>query len=202
MSLIYCPDCKKQISDKADKCPHCGYPIQQELAHLSEKACRDSDAYETVISRYHGRLNLASPLLLTLLILVGINLLFIIIGPATGFFGLLEVGIIAGVLCLILFFVFFGKSSRHYSTNHDVKNDCLYWHKKIHIFIAYDIFGRRYELSPDVTFIVSKAIAVPNELFLRANGLELNLGITKLSTREIQQQLIAYTAIAMANKKD
>ncbi len=26
MSLIYCPECKKQISNKADKCPHCGCP--------------------------------------------------------------------------------------------------------------------------------------------------------------------------------
>ena len=26
MALIYCPECKKQISDKADYCPHCGLP--------------------------------------------------------------------------------------------------------------------------------------------------------------------------------
>lgn len=27
MSLINCPECKQQISDKSDKCIHCGYPI-------------------------------------------------------------------------------------------------------------------------------------------------------------------------------
>jgi len=27
MSLIKCPDCGKEISDKAGACPHCGYPI-------------------------------------------------------------------------------------------------------------------------------------------------------------------------------
>lgn len=26
--LIECPECKKQISDKAGCCPHCGYPIE------------------------------------------------------------------------------------------------------------------------------------------------------------------------------
>lgn len=27
MALINCPECNKQISDKAYACPHCGYPI-------------------------------------------------------------------------------------------------------------------------------------------------------------------------------
>lgn len=27
--LIECPECKKQISDKADICPNCGFPINQ-----------------------------------------------------------------------------------------------------------------------------------------------------------------------------
>ncbi|WP_417039619.1 zinc-ribbon domain-containing protein, partial [Clostridium porci] len=26
MSLIKCPECGKEISDKAEKCPGCGYP--------------------------------------------------------------------------------------------------------------------------------------------------------------------------------
>ena len=29
MALINCPECSKQISDKATNCPNCGYPIQQ-----------------------------------------------------------------------------------------------------------------------------------------------------------------------------
>lgn len=27
--LIQCPECGKDISDKSDKCIHCGYPLQQ-----------------------------------------------------------------------------------------------------------------------------------------------------------------------------
>ncbi len=29
MALIQCPECGKEISDKAGKCPHCGYPIEE-----------------------------------------------------------------------------------------------------------------------------------------------------------------------------
>ncbi len=31
MALITCPECGKQISDKADKCIHCGFPITKEI---------------------------------------------------------------------------------------------------------------------------------------------------------------------------
>ncbi|RII26755.1 MAG: hypothetical protein CXR31_10130 [Geobacter sp.] len=27
MALINCPECSREISDKANACPHCGYPI-------------------------------------------------------------------------------------------------------------------------------------------------------------------------------
>lgn len=47
MALIICPECGKQISDKASACPNCGYPINatqqgedkgQKLANLYERA--------------------------------------------------------------------------------------------------------------------------------------------------------------------
>ena len=30
MALISCPECNKQISDKAKFCPHCGFPFIEE----------------------------------------------------------------------------------------------------------------------------------------------------------------------------
>ncbi len=30
MSLIICPECCRDVSDKATACPHCGFPIKQE----------------------------------------------------------------------------------------------------------------------------------------------------------------------------
>lgn len=31
MALITCPECGREISDKAVACPHCGFPIQEHL---------------------------------------------------------------------------------------------------------------------------------------------------------------------------
>lgn len=30
MALIKCPECGKEISDKAQSCPNCGYPIPKQ----------------------------------------------------------------------------------------------------------------------------------------------------------------------------
>lgn len=37
MALIKCPECGKEISDKAGKCPHCGYPIEEHLKRERQK---------------------------------------------------------------------------------------------------------------------------------------------------------------------
>ena len=38
MALIKCPECEQSISDKASKCPKCGYPIQEYLNGKTEEA--------------------------------------------------------------------------------------------------------------------------------------------------------------------
>ena len=30
MALITCPECNRQINDRATTCPHCGYPMQDD----------------------------------------------------------------------------------------------------------------------------------------------------------------------------
>jgi hypothetical protein len=37
MALINCPECGKQISDKAEMCPHCGIEVQKVLVEIREK---------------------------------------------------------------------------------------------------------------------------------------------------------------------
>ena len=36
MALINCPECNRQISDKAEACPHCGYPLQQRATSAAD----------------------------------------------------------------------------------------------------------------------------------------------------------------------
>ena len=35
MSIIICPECKKEISDKANICIHCGFPRTNEVVQLA-----------------------------------------------------------------------------------------------------------------------------------------------------------------------
>lgn len=37
MALVSCPECNKEISDKAQRCPHCGYPIAANISKTTEK---------------------------------------------------------------------------------------------------------------------------------------------------------------------
>lgn len=46
MSLITCPECGAEISDKADKCIHCGYPIK-EIKNVETTICNiDGTSYD------------------------------------------------------------------------------------------------------------------------------------------------------------
>jgi hypothetical protein len=38
MALTKCPECKKEnVSDSADSCPQCGYPIKSHFEKIREK---------------------------------------------------------------------------------------------------------------------------------------------------------------------
>ena len=52
MALIKCPECGKKVSDKANACIHCGYPLneQKEDFHIIENSYLDED---TVIDNIH-----------------------------------------------------------------------------------------------------------------------------------------------------
>lgn len=38
MALIKCPECQKEISEKAKACPHCGFPITKKKVRVCKKA--------------------------------------------------------------------------------------------------------------------------------------------------------------------
>ena len=51
MALIVCPECGKQVSDQAESCPHCGYPVPKYIAEqknqveLEEKAKKAAEEF-------------------------------------------------------------------------------------------------------------------------------------------------------------
>ena len=38
MALVICPECGKEISESAEKCPHCGYPLKTQQHVIERKA--------------------------------------------------------------------------------------------------------------------------------------------------------------------
>ena len=38
MALIECPECKRAVSDRADACPGCGYPMATDAAKSANKS--------------------------------------------------------------------------------------------------------------------------------------------------------------------
>lgn len=53
--LILCPECKKEVSDKAPYCIHCGYPLQDDDNIQTKKEEHKVDLYQiTLIDRNGG----------------------------------------------------------------------------------------------------------------------------------------------------
>lgn len=42
MALIKCPECGKEVSDQADSCPNCGFPIKKQLHKDIENILSDA----------------------------------------------------------------------------------------------------------------------------------------------------------------
>lgn len=58
MALIKCPECGKEISDKANACIHCGYPLNERKedfditdSHLRRKSYLDEDTLNYEIQK-------------------------------------------------------------------------------------------------------------------------------------------------------
>lgn len=46
MALITCPECKNQISDRAEKCPHCGLPSKYFYGQKADETVTTQDSEE------------------------------------------------------------------------------------------------------------------------------------------------------------
>lgn len=56
MALITCPECNGQVSDKADVCPHCGYPIREQPHRQTESNAEQAGSVDRqfCIDRIHA----------------------------------------------------------------------------------------------------------------------------------------------------
>ena len=54
MAMIPCPECTKQISDKASNCPNCGYPIAAVPPQQSKEARIEHSHVTRTGARWEG----------------------------------------------------------------------------------------------------------------------------------------------------
>lgn len=54
MALIYCPECRKEVSDKAVSCPHCGYPMVAEKNNIKTSYSNSYSSNNVTRSSYIG----------------------------------------------------------------------------------------------------------------------------------------------------
>ncbi|MCD6417094.1 MAG: zinc-ribbon domain-containing protein [Planctomycetes bacterium] len=62
MALIECPECGKQVSDKAESCPHCGNPLRGKADVVGGRQVR---AIEKTAKRFKAHILLSTLALLT-----------------------------------------------------------------------------------------------------------------------------------------
>ena len=55
MALIKCPECGKQISDRAASCPNCGCPIGNAPTSIKVRALSDDRKVKRMVFKIGGR---------------------------------------------------------------------------------------------------------------------------------------------------
>ena len=79
MALIKCPECNKEVSDKAEVCPHCGIRLKEdENKPLTNYYRRTAN----IINRDHRVTNIGGIIIGIVFVIVGIGL-FIVSGVST-----------------------------------------------------------------------------------------------------------------------
>lgn len=76
MALIKCPECGKEISDKAETCPNCGYPIVEKVDEANTNMVNEeiivSEVNQTEKKRLSKRGMITIAVIVTAIILVGV----------------------------------------------------------------------------------------------------------------------------------
>lgn len=88
MAVIKCPECNGTVSDQAEKCPHCGYPISELIKEQVNDECaptekiENAEDNESVTPINEKRLKKPIiPIVITLVTIIVIGIILVILGP-------------------------------------------------------------------------------------------------------------------------
>ena len=177
--LIKCPECGKEISDRAVACPFCGFPLEKLEKKVDEK--------EVVIAQRGNR-----KIHTTVLILSGVVFFFalaliaiaiysftvnIIVGGVASLIG--SSGLLVVSLCTVI------KLEIWRSRNAKVVKDNIYYDANNGEFTFVDIFGNEFKVHKSGSFLLRDNFRNLSELLLIYDGRKINLGFTSTPIQEI-----------------
>lgn len=111
MALITCPECGKEVSDKAEKCINCGYPLNKPVVNSTNYSNNQGGQQKILIEQTSKDIKLE---FLGAKILLYLSLIIMFIGLLT------SPGIIAfGAVLLVIAIVINIKASTSKWWNHD-----------------------------------------------------------------------------------
>jgi len=93
MALIFCPDCGKEVSDSASKCPNCAYPLDKLKSNTIYPAHKNN---QLIIAGY----------IVAFLSLFILPILLLITGIVIGIINVTKGAIGHGILQIILSLIF------------------------------------------------------------------------------------------------
>ena len=185
--LIKCPECHKEISDKASSCPHCGYPLKkkpQEDKSLIKIASRGSRGYQSFVMGF--AITLAA---LGVTLLVALFFLFIY-----DYDPLIRtiIAIISQIFLGIGVYITIYLSMTLYKNRH-IDKDIVYYDKKNEEFVFYTIGDRELRIKKNESFKLYNNAKNLGELRLRKEkGRGIFLGFTYDRIEDIRSKVEQY----------
>lgn len=185
MALVKCPECNKEISDRAISCPHCGLPLKEVKPKENERP--DLSKMEVILYRGIKKSLTAQVYLFVVcfVLFIAFGLFFVLMmGGVVG----LIIGIISfvfAVLCIPVFVVLLVKIHN----NSKFKQECLYYNDSNHTFYL-------VSWSKEITLIdAHEEIRVGNnaigldETVVVHQGRRINLGFSSSNLKIANQRI-------------
>ena len=146
MSLIKCPECNREISDQANSCPYCGFPISKNLNKEREKEAKKSFtvAYRSGPGGIVG--TAIAVFVLAIGAIIGSIVCFVYSGSESAIFVpafiLLTLGLLFLIVCIVDF-SYFANNSKHMDKN------CIEYDANKDKLILVTIYGETIEINVD-----------------------------------------------------
>lgn len=185
--LVNCPECHKEISDEANTCPHCGYPIKGKSK--SELKVIDFSNSEVILRRgiekYLQFLTyVVGPLFIGLF--VALFIIFLIVAKDANF--AVVFGIILGIV-IPLMIAFIIILSIRFKNNSKLKYDNLYFDRDTKMFYA-ELWNRKiaqFDPKEDIRIGVNRKGF--DETIILYKGLRYNTGYSSSNVNEANQRI-------------